>query len=246
MKSTLCLAIMLLSLITFTEVMADWLVIDSNSSKFPRYLLLQTHARLKLTAGEQLSLINDSGVTLDLKGPRTVDLSTLQNGDAGTAGDQAADTGLVSRLASLMATPEQVETPGTSRSVTAAGQATGQKIDINGKTIRCMPSTDEVTFLRTHEQSLASARVEIRLPDGSKRFRAWYAGFDTLDLGNLSDSWHTGESVMVTVKPSQVRTWKLVLHLVPEQLTAVERLNLMTAAGCRSDAAYLLDQLAGR
>ncbi len=244
MKSKLRLAILLLSLITFTEVMADWLVIDSNSSKFPRYLLLQAHTRLNLIAGEQLSLINDAGVTFDLKGPRTVDLGTLQDGATGTAESRAADTGLVSRLASLMATPEQAETPGTSRSVTASGQATGQEVDINGEIIRCIPGPDAMMLLRTAEQSLATARVEIRLPDESKRFRSWFAGFYTLDLGNLSDSWNTGESVTVTVEPSQGRTWKLELHLVPKQLTVVERLELMTAAGCRGDAAYLLDLLA--
>jgi len=244
MKSTLRLLILLLPLIMLTDVMADWLVIESNSDKFPRYLLLQAHARVTLVAGEQLSLINDAGETVDLKGPRTINLSTATSALTGSAEGQPADTGLISRLAALMAIPERVETPGTSRSVTAAEQAGDQKVDINSEAVRCIPGPDEVTFLRTAEQSLSSARVEIRLPNGAKRFRSWFAGFDTLDLGNLSDSWNTGERVMVTVEPSPGRTWKLELHLVPKQLTVVERLELMTAVGCRGDAAYLLDLLA--
>lgn len=254
---TLLLA--LLCCTTAGSALADWLVLASSSPRFPRYLLLEQGARIELAAGERLQLLDDAGVTHDLRGPGTTRLADLQAGgqEAATSGD-----GLLDRLATLMAAPGKSATPGTSRS-TAAGptrrpatapltgawpgaavRPAAATIRIDAHERRCVASLAGLVLERDTAAARLPARVAIALPGGSRpRDLDWPAGQATLALDRAAATDSKGGDAVIRITPVGGPPRELRLRLVPATAPTAERLGQMTDAGCRDDLARLLDAL---
>lgn len=234
---------------------ADWLVIDSDSTRFPRYLLLDHNARVELAPGERLQLLDDAGATHALRGPGTTRLADLQVG-----GTPAATDGLLDRIATLLAAPGQAQVPGTSRSLAAEGHplpganrlaggwptappiraANTLRVDASGP--RCLTPLDGLVLERAADAARHPARVEIRLPGNpTVHSLAWRATATTLDLGRVVAPATTAGDVGIRIVPTNGAPRQLTIRLVPDRTPLVQRLDQMSDAGCRDDLARLLE-----
>jgi len=239
--------------------LADWLVLDSSSPRFPRYLLLEQGARIELAAGERLQLLDDAGATHDLRGPGTTRLADLQAGgqEAATSGD-----GLLGRLATLMAAPGMSATPGTSRSPVAgterppataplagawpgaAARPAAATVRIDASERRCVASLAGLVLERDTAAARLPARVAIDLPGAQRPLDLnWPAGQTTLTLDRAGATASQGGDAILRITPAGGSPRELRLRLVPVTAPAAERLGRMTDAGCRDDLARLLEAM---
>jgi hypothetical protein len=239
--------------------LADWLVLDSSSPRFPRYLLLEQGARIELADGERLQLLDDAGATHDLRGPGTTRLADLQAG-----GQEAAtsEDGLLDRLATLMAAPGKSATPGTSRSPVAgperlpataplagawpgaAARPPAATVRIDASERRCVASLAGLVLERDATAARLPARVAIVLPGGQRpRDLDWPAGQTTLTLDRAGAAATRGGDTVIRITPAGGPPRELRLRLIPATAPAAERLGRMTDAGCRDDLARLLDAM---
>lgn len=237
------LHLILALLLPFGTLRADWLVVDSGTPAFARYQLLPERARVTLATGEHLELLDDSGQSARVEGPGEFDLASLRR-DAGAG----AVDGLAGRLATLLATPDRVQRPGTSRSGGAQpthAVAPGA-FDIEGAAVRCVDRLAGLRLARGANRKGATARVELALPGGGAQRLTWYAGFDTVELPALPADIVPGARIGVGVQPSLGRALRLELHYVPATLPRARRLDLMVTAGCRTEVDALLGALPSR
>jgi hypothetical protein len=224
---------------------ADWLVVETNSSKFTPYELLPEGATITLGDGERISLFADSGSKVSFNGPGSFSLDPNAVGNTGRPVAQGKAT-LTRKLSQLMTAQGPIETPGVVRSAKSDAVPRGLQgrgfLNINDAPRRCIEEPGFV-LVRDDTQKLQTAYVVLRVGERVLHKGTWYPGFNDLQLAFAPSDYDGDAGLFLEVYVGNKRIRKLALILLPGSLTVYDKLEFMFSNACRTDIAQLINSL---
>lgn len=211
---------------------ADVVVVRSNSSTYPKGMLLETQTPVNLAAGEEMTVVFSSGQA-----------QTLRNGYNGYLQDASAKpvtVGLVDALANVVNAAQPI----------TRGHDVPQDVwlvDIStNKRFYCVAANEHVTLWRPDSESKTASTLQIKhKPTGQQAQVVWPANKPTIE-------WPSSMPVVYgdtyTLELSSLRGHstfkKLVLYQLPESLpTKSHQVVWMAGKGCIPQANLLLVNL---
>ena len=234
-RSLIGATVCLLVVISAPAAADDFLVIKSTVPALRLGTVVTSGQALKLSAGAQVSLINEAGKVVKLKGPYTGILAG--NNSAGKKGKS------LTVLASLVrATVRDSNSVAAIRAGSGLSPPNPYWIDVTQSATACLPAGEKPTLWRA--KSSFSSEMTFRAANSGQSFDlSWSSGDKNLP-------WPTEEKVQantnyVISQFGVTGTKTLKINFLPGGLhSPVQQAALMSEMGCQPQALRLLAQLA--
>jgi hypothetical protein len=232
-----------LLLLPIDFVSADWLVIESNAPAYDDYQLLPENSQITLKKGEALHLLHDDGSQRSIRGPQSLNLSSLRNGTENT---ETTGGGITERLASLLESPNRMAIPLTTRGGTLSNSSSSipdGAIDINKSENRCIADQGEIVLARQPLQAMKTAEVVVRKYGGLLEKITWHAGFSTLTIKLIDLGGDSPQVLEIKISQDRGPEKYLKMAVMPSHMPLQKQFEMMLETECKNDIAQKLDNL---
>lgn len=216
---------------------ADLLILKSTQPSLPEGFFIDDADPLSLPAGAELTLVDEAGNKIILKGPYS---------GVPTARKSGNETGLGSRmlmaLAQLIVGPApSARTMGATRGAPAARVDDFWLLNVSASGDHCLRTDIPTTLWRPKADK--AEKLSIKRHRSRQWVRAeWPAGDNTLDWPGGMDL--VDDATYLVRLGSGIAVSRVVVHLVPKDLPSdFHRVAWMTRKGCKRQARAFLSRL---